>query len=460
MADLSVTPVSTGIKPQQQMSLGDLMNIASSAQAYQQAQQLNPIQLQAAQAKLRSENVGADIAEQTKEPKIQSAKAEATRFQNEADKSGVDLKNHYQNIATGVYGGYLTDPDFINGNAPKMIEKLDRARDYLISNGVPEHGSKMHDQLVDLAKKDPKEAYQQIKNSVQIAGGNASQFTAQQPQLTTVNGQPATFAAVGGVTPVLNAAAPAPAPTPSAVSPQQMNLPQHSQPVPLPYPVRQPGVPYAKLPQEDADTTNGTNYKTSLVARQSELPMAKRNIDETMDAIEKISKQSITGGAGIPGNLERKIRTALGDTSYVQLSKDLANQQIANLKASGGSMDTVSGQHLQKIANGDETYPLDVLKNIAGRTKSDMTNLDMQANGAQVFSNRFGDNNMNAFKQMWSKNADSKIFEAINIMNDITDPDKRKAEWERILPTDPEKRKVFLQKYRNIKKLSETGSLQ
>jgi hypothetical protein len=53
MADLSVTPVSTGIKPQPQMSLGDLMNIAQSAQAYQQAQQLNPVQLQSAQLALK-----------------------------------------------------------------------------------------------------------------------------------------------------------------------------------------------------------------------------------------------------------------------------------------------------------------------------------------------------------------------------------------------------------------------
>jgi len=54
MADLSVTPVSTGIKPQQQMSLGDLMNIASSAQAYQQAQQLNPLAVQKATADVQS----------------------------------------------------------------------------------------------------------------------------------------------------------------------------------------------------------------------------------------------------------------------------------------------------------------------------------------------------------------------------------------------------------------------
>ena len=53
MADLSVTPVASQIRPQQQMSLGDLMNFAQNAQAYQQAQQLNPVQLQSAQLALQ-----------------------------------------------------------------------------------------------------------------------------------------------------------------------------------------------------------------------------------------------------------------------------------------------------------------------------------------------------------------------------------------------------------------------
>jgi len=46
MADLTVTPVATQIKPVQGVSLGDMINIARGAQAYRQAEQINPLTLQ------------------------------------------------------------------------------------------------------------------------------------------------------------------------------------------------------------------------------------------------------------------------------------------------------------------------------------------------------------------------------------------------------------------------------
>ena len=49
MADFNFAPAKSSIAAQPGMSLGDMMNIATQAQALQQAQQLNPLQLQAAQ---------------------------------------------------------------------------------------------------------------------------------------------------------------------------------------------------------------------------------------------------------------------------------------------------------------------------------------------------------------------------------------------------------------------------
>jgi len=46
MADLSVTPVASQIKPVPGMSLGEMMNFARGAQAYQQTEQMNPLLLQ------------------------------------------------------------------------------------------------------------------------------------------------------------------------------------------------------------------------------------------------------------------------------------------------------------------------------------------------------------------------------------------------------------------------------
>jgi len=49
MADFNITPIGNTVKPVPGMSLSDMMNMATSAQAYQQQRQLNPLQLQAAE---------------------------------------------------------------------------------------------------------------------------------------------------------------------------------------------------------------------------------------------------------------------------------------------------------------------------------------------------------------------------------------------------------------------------
>ena len=145
-----------------------------------------------------------------------------------------------------------------------------------------------------------------------------------------------------------------------------------------------------------------------------ELSNSRRNLDETISAATKLGPGE-WWSSGIAGTLKRKASEFIGDPTYKQLSKDLANVQISNIQATGGSMDTVAGQNLMKLANGDETYPPKVLIEIARRTQADMTSLDMKANAIKKFSDKFGDQNINAFNQMWAKNADPDIFQLKNI---------------------------------------------
>lgn len=67
MADLSVTPVATQIKPPQPMSLADIMNIARGAQAYQQAQQINPLAVQQQQAATQEAQARASVQSRSAE---------------------------------------------------------------------------------------------------------------------------------------------------------------------------------------------------------------------------------------------------------------------------------------------------------------------------------------------------------------------------------------------------------
>jgi hypothetical protein len=64
MADLSITPVATQIKPVPGMSLGDMINVARGAQQYQQAAQINPLALQQQQQTTRTGEIALSVEEQ------------------------------------------------------------------------------------------------------------------------------------------------------------------------------------------------------------------------------------------------------------------------------------------------------------------------------------------------------------------------------------------------------------
>jgi hypothetical protein len=382
------------------------------------------------------------------QPKIEAGKAESKKLQLEAQKASVDLNQHFENIKRSTFGGFLTDPDFIDGNKEAMKKKIEASNEYLKSIGVPEmNAGKSHDEFLKLIDADPKQAYQAIKNGVQQAGGAQNQYqTIQQAQ------PPALYQPTQSTQQ---------APTESQFAQSQANMPvpELSQSAPLQYPVRVAGQPIALAPSEQADKDAGTALRSSLVNRQSSLTTDRRNIDEVIKTANELEK-SWAPTSGILGSAYRHVATWMGDPTYKQLSKDLANVQMANIRAQGGSLDTVAGQQLSKMASGDETYPPSVLMNIAARAKADMTNIDAQATAAQKFSQKFGDNNMKAFQQMWSKNADSKVFEIMNIAkdSDLSAEEKKKV-VDSLLGKDPEQRKIFNQKYQNILKLQQTGTL-
>ena len=100
-----------------------------------------------------------------------------------------------------------------------------------------------------------------------------------------------------------------------------------------------------------------------------------------------------------------------------------------------------------------------MLLNIARRTYADLTNLNLQAKGAQAFASKFGDNNMAKFRQEWNNNADSKVFEAISIYENVQDPEQRKKLINELMGSNQKVRDEFAQKYKNIKKLADTGEL-
>ena len=261
--------------------------------------------------------------------------------------------------------------------------------------------------------------------------------------------------------------------------PGQMGMGQPNAPAQDPiapqlmFPVRQPGTNYAQLPNEATKTTEGGQYVSGLIDRKKNLVTDRRNLDEMLKQVEKVKEETprVPGTNPVSNALNatiRKASVATADPQYQQLSKDIANMQISNLKAAGGSMDTVAGQQLQAHANGTEVYDPDVLLNIGRRAKADMKNLDLQTDAASKFIKRYGPNNMDTFKKIWGDNADSKLFEMMNHHEDKTmTPEQKKMKRDELIGITPdmsaEKKKELLKEFQDknnvIQKLVNTGGL-
>ena len=444
MADLSLTPVATQIKPVQGASLGDMLNLARGAQAYQQAQQTNPLELQRLQAET-------NVATGTEQPRIRASEATTQTAETGAQSAALDFANKQTVAVANRLTPLINNPLIISAEQnPSSVNKdqlhtvlKGYAEEQASALGIPkDKAAQLIQPYLDQAEKNP---------------GNMRQFL-KEKLLTTLD--------QGSRTTTLGGIGVSTAPTaPQAAQNQQCA--QGKQPVGagteiapgmrLPYSVRSASQPYIPEPAEVNDQTVGQTYRQRLLDAQTGLSQSIRNTEEVMKQAAGIGADLIFPKGGVFGKLEQKALMALESDKYDMLAKDLANMALSNTKALGGVGNTVAGLDMQAVANGTIKVPTNVLINIARRVRADQKNLDMQTDGAQVFSQKFGDNNMRAFQQAWNANSkDSKIFEAMNILENEPDKDKLKKEFENLFPT-AEKRKTILKQYRNLKSLAATG---
>jgi len=171
MADLSLTPVAGQIKPVQGASLGDMINMARGAQQYQQAAQINPLELQQKQQETRTGEINLSVAEQAniERANMQKFFADPNNFQTD---NRIDLDKINRVVPTIAP---LTGAEYITkfttlGNAQTTAEKAtselgqdDRA---LIANPIsvlgyagvtdPKAYAKVIKQTIEQNKKNPR----------------------------------------------------------------------------------------------------------------------------------------------------------------------------------------------------------------------------------------------------------------------------------------------------------------
>jgi len=478
-------PVALGVKPPTPMSLADMVNLARGAQAYQQAEQANPLALQRAQMEIeqlqKTNPIAAQKAalelstlQQTQPATITTATEQAKQAQIGTQKQQLELDQSHFSLAGNILSGLETRAQSLakKGDTATALKELKAAESWMNASGIPsKEGGATRQAEEQLKNGDFKSYLATLENMRNVLGGAASRYQANLPQTATLAGAPATYTQATGVAKPLEIQGEQPpvAPPPSVAPPPQIGKPQGgAQPqtgvtptqMSLPYPVRKAGDIRPLAPAEQQDKDAGFTYRDSLTKATQKLSVSLRNLDEVIKTAEKVGENEWNKGAGILGTAGRGLSVFLGTeqgVNYKRLSKDLANLQISL----GADTSTDAGKQLLAAASGDITLPPDVLQEIAKRTRADRQNIEMQTQGAQIFSQKYGDANLKKFQKDWTDNAkDSKVFEAISIYkSDMPEEDKKKEINKLFAGASPQYIEKVKQYRRNLEKLSETGGL-
>jgi hypothetical protein len=501
MATFNVPMLGTEIKPVPQTSLSDMLGIARGAQAYQQAEQINPLELQAKQQATRTGEIQLGVVEQANKERLLQMKflQDPKNWQDDNGNVSIPKLNEASYLFPQTFAEFsskLTTLGTAQTEGAKAKQNLTQDKKALISSFLGAAGrfgvddpaivnkelqnflatnpndpemknlvEKAYVPIFSQMQKGPAVTDALIKASQAIMTPTQQQTTFAPTIATTAEGKTVTTTPGVGIAPptsTMGMAGGLQANVPTG-GPSAGGLPTAGAEVApgmrLPFPVRRADQPYMPEPSEAKDQLSGQAYRDRLIAGQGELPQGKRNVEEVIKQANLLNEDlySIEKGGGFPGLIGRKIRMAVNSAEYDMLAKDLARMALSNSTAMGGAGNTVSGLDMAQVANGTIKMPPEKLVGIARRVQADQTNLDLQAKGAQIFAQSHGDNNMKAYQQAWNANADTKIFEAMNIYKAISDPQKRKDQIDALLGNDPAKRKEFFDMYENILSLSNTG---
>jgi hypothetical protein len=207
MADFNIQPVAGQIRPVQGASLADMVNIARGAQAYQQAGQINPVELQTAQQQLSRlqqltpEEVAraqaeANVATQTQQPRIRSAEARAQTAETGTQSAQLDFANKQVNAVAGRLTSLINNPLIIaseqNPQAVNPQQLMGIVKKYgeeqATALGIPkEKADQLLQPYLEQATTNPAGIRQFLKDKLLSTLDQGSRISAMQPSGIGIN---------------------------------------------------------------------------------------------------------------------------------------------------------------------------------------------------------------------------------------------------------------------------------
>jgi hypothetical protein len=430
------------------------------------------------------------------QPSIEKGVAESKQQVLAAEKAGVDLSQHYADITRSVYGGLLTDPDFLNGKSDAMIKKLDKSKEFLHSIGVPEYNKgQAHKDLITLAKDNPDQANQFIKNIIQQGAGNVAQATQLNRAPTPVStGQGTQFVQTSPYQGAVNnqfVQGQVPIGTKQVAQPndgsglppgtEYLVGPQGPQPVGYQVPNTQGGVTPAQMnapanAQKPLVTTLAPSTTTNLAAgtamvnqardAASLVPTGQFNANQIIKLADKTNvgqgSQIISSLQGQNAFVPSGSWTGSAD-NFNQLGHYLAQQTalLAKNPAVGGVLsNTVAGQQLAGQLAGTEQWTEGAIKNTSRVNRALLDATGMYAKGLKKSQDISNGNPLKAieFQDKWNNTLDIDAVRLIDAFkNRQDDPEGFKQIVKDFGGTDSLKFKRALKQKNDVQDLVSKG---
>jgi len=376
---------------QKPMTLGEMLNMASGVQQYQQAQQMNPLALRQKQAETT-------LAEETLKPKIQQQKTITEKGQFELESQKADKSD-------AILGALAQSEAFQSGDRNKMLIEISDVQKKLERAGYKPHEALLAvSALTGKVMQDPQSAKPFLDNVVRQGIGAAGQQTLQNGQIVTVNGVQLKynsannqFMPIGEGNTPLQANQPAQAPKGNELFREDM-------------PIRPGAVMQLNTMQQDrykegeklfADSTNQMN-------QANEMTQSIRKIEETIGS----------AAGSKPGQLVRDaMKGIMGDAQLETLTKNLEDLYVRNIGVLGGDTDAAR-ESIKKISGGPD-MTVAALQGIIDRVKASTLSLKKFNLGFDKYAKNTSTENANIharqFRNAWVQNSDPLVFMAQSI---------------------------------------------
>lgn len=405
----------TNLGPAQQQgtNIADMVNLARGVQAYQQAEQVNPLAAQKAQMEIEQ-------LKQTNPLAVRKAKAETGTA--ELGLSSAQTEKLY-----GLAGGVLNDPRLKSKEPSEVMGALYEAKQRASTYGLPaETVDGVFNPLFQVAQKNPTAVRQSINNIVQSRLPAESQTALQTGGTVEINGVKYQYAPASGRLEQIGGGNAAPT-APATPSPQ-------ATPVEKPVQTKSTGSDLIKLdmPMSGIQMNTQQSERYSLGQKDFENANERQVISRDSALASQQIKKSLKEAAGSkPGQIVRQAGQAFfGNPELDTLVKNLAEQQIRQAKLMG--LKSVSAEDDLKKANGSENITAEALAHIVDRAEAMNLAANKYNQALTKMQEKYGKQNAyihnDNFQRAWSNNYDPVAFLVQNInASNIPKKEKEKA---------------------------------